>query len=253
MAALATRGPGPLSQRWVTTRGTISAIAAEDAEIANAVFGRSAAIALGGWPGSTHGRSWGSQAQFAADVQAGAIPETVRAVMYDPEAWEATPLPERQDPIRHIREFVRLAHQQGYFAIVTPHLGLVEVADGRFGRRQGETREEAYLRHGIAAEAARHADAYETQGQHLQRDPTRYREFVRRTAEQARAANPGIVMLSGLATHPGYPATPEMLRASWEVVRDVVDGHYLSLSRRRLPSVAGRFLRMIAESAGHPG
>jgi hypothetical protein len=36
-----------------------------------------------------------------------------------------------------------------------------------------------------------------------------------------------------------------MLLAAWESVRDLVDGHYLSLGmRRRNPDVAARFLRL---------
>jgi hypothetical protein len=40
-----------------------------------------------------------------------------------------------------------------------------------------------------------------------------------------------------------------MLRDACECVRDVVDGHYLSLARRRLPSVAARFLSMTVDGA----
>ncbi len=216
--------------------------------MADALFGTPAAIALGGWPGSTHGMAWASHAKFAADVEAGVIPDTVRAVMYDPEAWDATPLPERQDPVKYIEAFGRLAHEHGYFAIVTPHPRLVEVPDARCRKHFWETMEAAYLRCRIAAEAAAHADAYETQGQYLQREPGRYQEFVSLTATQARQANPGVVMLSGLSTHPGYPATPDMLHAAWQSVREVVDGHYLSLARRRLPDVAAAFLRKVAGS-----
>jgi hypothetical protein len=57
--------------------------------------------------------------------------------------------------------------------------------------------------------------------------------------------------MSGLSTHPGYPATTEMLRSAWASVRDVVDGHYLSLGRHlRHPDVAAAFL---AETLRTPG
>ena len=230
----------------MTSRGTISAIAALDRGMADTLFGTPRAIALGGWPGSTHGMTWASQAKFAADLEAGAIPDTVRAVMYDPEAWEATPLPERQDPVAAMREFARLAREHGYFVIITPHPRLVEVPSARRRKQVWESTEAAYLRCEIAAEAARYADAYETQSQYLQRDPGRYAEFVSKTAAQAREANPDVVMLSGLSTHPGYPATPDMLHAAWRSVSDVVDGHYLSLARRRLPEIAAAFLRQVA-------
>src|SRR5438093_562773 len=146
-----------MPQRWVTTRGTISAIAALDPQAADAVFGTPTAIALGGWPGSTHGMAWASHAKFAADVAAGVVPDAVRAVMYDPEAWEATPLAEKQDPVKYMQEFARLARERGYFVIITPHPRLVEVPGARCRRHVWETVEAAYLRCRIAAEAATHA------------------------------------------------------------------------------------------------
>jgi hypothetical protein len=230
----------------VTSRSTIAAIAAIDPEIASTIFGTPPAIALGGWPGSVHGLAWASSASFEDDVKAARIPPEVRAVMYDPEAWAATPIEERRDPLSHVRRFVSLAHDRGYFAIVTPHPNLVEDPEAAFTRAAAETREDAYLRSGIAQEAAREANAFEIQAQRLQNDPDAYRDFVSRTAAQARAANPGVLVLSGLSTHPGYAATPQMLYAAWTSVSDVVDGHYLSLAKGRLPRVAAEFLRMAA-------
>ncbi|MGA9160010.1 MAG: hypothetical protein WB297_03990 [Actinomycetota bacterium] len=86
------------------------------------------------------------------------------------------------------------------------------------------------------------ADAVETQAQTLQRDPAAYRAFVAATAGLAREVDPDVRMLAGLSTHPGYPATPRMLLDAWASVRDVVDGHYLSLARLRLIEVAASFL-----------
>jgi hypothetical protein len=229
---------------WVTSHSSIAAIAAIDPQIASTIFGTPAGIALGGWPGSVHGRAWASCASFEDDVMAARIPPDVRAVMYDPEGWAATPIEERRDPVTYVHRFVSLAHDRGYFAIVTPHPNLVEVPEASFARAAAETREDAYLRSRIAEESARHTDAFEIQAQRLQNDPDAYRDFVARTAAQARAANPGIVVLSGLSTHPGYAATPQMLHAAWMSVNDVVDGHYLSLAKGRLPRVAARFLRM---------
>lgn len=108
--------------------------------------------------------------------------------------------------------------------------------------RAGETRESAYLRSGIVEVSAAGADAVETQAQTLQRDPAAYRAFVAATAGLAREVDPDVRMLAGLSTHPGYPATPRMLLDAWASVRDVVDGHYLSLARLRLIEVAASFL-----------
>jgi hypothetical protein len=196
-----------------------------------------------------HGQSWASCAAFEADLAADRIPPDVRAVMYDLEGWEKTPLPERQDPVSFMHRFTMLARERDFFTIITPHQGLVAVPDAPHAPGPGESKEEAYLRSGIAAEAARFADMSETQAQRLQRDPDEYRRFVERAADQARQANPAALFLSGLSTHPGYPATVEMLLASWESVRDVVDGHYLSIRRRgQNPDVAVQFLRLVSKS-----
>ena len=241
----------PRPRYWVTSTGTIEAIAAQDPGIAKGVFGSPTAVALGdGWPGALTGRSWASYARFARDVSSGAIPPSVRVVMYDPEGWDETPLNEQQDPITYIERFAALAHARGYFVIITPHPSLVSVPGAACGQLPEETAEAAYLRCRIAEGAARYADAYETQAQALERDPKAYRAFVSQTAAQARAANPNVIMLSGLSTAPGYPATPEMLFAAWSSVEGVVDGHYLSLARLHYPEVAAAFLKMVEASRG---
>lgn len=235
-----------MGQRWVTSAATIDAIADIDADIADRVFGSADAVALGGWSGATSGRAWASYATFATDVAAGGIATEVRVVMYDPENWDATPLPERQNPVSAIEAFCALARSRGYSVLITPHPNLVSVHGSICEIRSGETRESAYLRSGIIEVSAGNADAYETQAQTLQRDPAAYRSFVLDTARRARNVNGSVCVLSGLSTHPGYAATAEMLHDAWESVRDVVDGHYLSLSRKRLPSVAASFLSMTA-------
>jgi hypothetical protein len=239
-----------MGQRWVTSAGTIEAIAGVDPEVADRVFGSTDAVALGGWPEATTGRAWASSERFADDLAAGAIAEDVTIVMYDPENWEKTPLPERLDPVTHIAAFGALARSRGYSVMVTPHPNLVSVPGSVHAPGPGETRESAYLRSGIVEVSAANADVVETQSQNHQRDPDTYRAFVLNTARLAREVNRDVQVLSGLSTHPGYPATAEMLRDAWESVRDVVDGHYLSLARRRLPSVAASFLSMTLAVTG---
>jgi hypothetical protein len=232
-----------VGQRWIVVPGTIRAIADVDGGIAERVFGSSDAIVLGGWPGATTGQAWASSARFAEDVETGSIREDVWVAMYDPEDWEQTPLAERLDPLGSIEAFCVLARSHGYFVLITPHANLVSVPESVHAPRARETREEAFLRSGIVEVSAANADAVEVQPQKMQRDPPAYRAFVEAAARLARDANPDVQLMSGLSTHPGYPATAEMLRGAWESVRDVVDGHYLSLTRhRRLPDVAAAFL-----------
>src|ERR671911_1651205 len=235
-----------MSQLWMTATGSINAIAAADRGVADRVFGSTDAIALGGWPGATHGRAWASYETFAHDVRSGAIPDEITLVMYDPEAWDKTPLQERLEPVRCIEEFGALARANGFSVAVTPHPNLVRVPGSRHAQQPGESREEAYLRSGIVEICAAYSDLYETQAQRLQNEPDVYRAFVLETALLARSVNANVRVLSGLSTHPGYPAHAEMLEAAWSSVRDVVDGHYLSLAKRRLVDVAASFLARMA-------
>jgi hypothetical protein len=239
-----------MGQAWITSAGTIGAIAAVDAAVARHIFGSTDATALGGWPGARTGRAWASFTRFSDDVRAGTIPDDVTVVMYDPESWDATPLPEKLDPVPSIEAFCALARANGYSVVVTPHPNLVCVPGSPHEPLPGETRESAYLRSGIIEASVANADVYETQAQRLQRDPAAYRAFVRDTVRRARDVDPQVRVLSGLSTHPGYAATPTMLRDAWACVRDVVDGHYLSLAKLRLPEVAASFLAMtVAEPA----
>jgi hypothetical protein len=231
-----------MGRRWVTAAGTIRAIAEIDPEVAARIFGTRDAIALGGWSGATTGRSWASSAQFAEDVANDTILGDLQVAMYDPEHWDATPRDEQLDPHASIQTFGALARSKGYTVLVTPHPNLVSVPGSPLAPKDGETRESAYLRSGIAEVSAANADMIETQAQTLQRDPDRYRAFVGETVRIARATKRDIQVLSGLSTHPGYPATVAMLRNAWMSVRDDVDGHYLSLARLRLPEVATAFL-----------
>ena len=162
--------------------------------------------------------------------------------MYDPEHWDATPLAERLDPRASIRSFGELARSLSYTVLITPHPNLVSVPGSPHAPTGGETRESAYLRSGIVEVAAANADVIETQAQTLQREPDRYRAFVAETVRLARAVEPDVQVLSGLSTHPGYPATLAMLRDARASVRDLVDGHYLSLARLRWTEVAAAFL-----------
>jgi len=229
---------------WITAAATMDAVAAVDPGVARAAFEGDHAIALKGRPGAITGLAWASCAAFEADLDAGAIPDDVRVAMYDPERWRHTPPDEQRDPASAMARFGRIAAERGYVRIITPHPGLMTAEGTAFALREGETEEQAYERSGLTEAAASAADIVETQAQRLQADPDAYRSLVEATATLARATNPNVWVLSGLATSPGSAATPEILLAAWERVRDVVDGHYISLSRSRYPEVMAAFLRL---------
>ncbi len=230
----------------------MKAIARVDPETAAGAFGSGRGIALGagtpnGWPGAILGRAWASLAAFETDVAAGVLPDGLRVAMYDPERWKHTPADEQRDPVAAIERFVARCRELRLVSMVTPYPRLVTVRGAVFGAAEGESEEDAYVRSGITRAAAA-AEICETQAQRLQDRPRAYRAFVAATAEQARGVNAGVVLLSGLSTSPGFPATPEMLFEAFASVRDVVDGHYVSLSKGRHPDVMAAFLRMALDA-----
>jgi hypothetical protein len=200
-----------VSQTWITTRGTNAAIDEVDPRIAKEILESRHAVALGGWGGSRTGSSWASYAEFRDDLRRNLVSADLRDAMYDPEKWDATPVNEQRHPVTYARKFSLLARAHGYEVVVTPHPNLVDVKGAACGSEPGESEEHGYVRCGIAARIAPYADVYETKAQALEDRPTEYRAFVEATAAQARTANPNVVVLSGLSTAPGYPATARML------------------------------------------
>lgn len=237
----------PAGQRWMAASGTVGRIFRLDPRIARLYFDRSEAVVLNdGWKGATRGAAWASVETFLADVEAGRIPEDVEAVMYDPEHWAATPVSEQRNPITAMRTFAAVARAHGYEqVIVTPHPNLMSVPDAVCGAAEGESNQEAFVRCGLPYASADLADVVEIQAQELQERPAAYEAFVEAATEQARTADPDVIVLAGLSTRFSENAHG-MLRA-WDVVVDVVDGHYLAMPHGIRPWIATRFLSLLAE------
>jgi hypothetical protein len=239
----------PLGQVWVGTDKTAELLAGLDAETVRTFLGGSNSFALGGWSAaSIPSQAWASEAQFASDLATGRIASDVRLVMYDPESWSATPPDERLDPETAMRAFASLAHRHGYLVMITPHPNLTSVPGAACVAVGVETEAHAFLRCGIEAAAARFADIVEVQAQSLEVNVMAYHHLVAAAAVQARAANPRVLVLSGLSTN--FTQDPAVLYAAWRSVLGVVDGHYLNVPHGVRPEVAVGFLQMAANAAG---
>ena len=246
-AAVPAASPAPAHERqiWMATSTTVGRLAAFDQGIARTFFDEPTAFALGGWGTSVPSMAWASEAAFARDLRAGVIPADVRAVMYDPEYWTATPLAEQRDPVGAMRRFAALAKAHGYLVILTPHPNLTAVPEGTCVHQPDETIQAAFLRCRLAAAAAGLADVVEIQGQFLEADPAAYRAFVSRAAVQARAVHHDVRVIAGLSTN--FTADPGVLFDAWAAVRDVVDGQYLAVPEGIRPGVGVGFLRLVAD------
>jgi hypothetical protein len=232
------------SQVWVVTTGTVRTLSAGAPRISARLFGSSQAVVLG-FPDNGHPRalSWADESVFEEWIRKDWIPKTVTTVMYDPENWPSTPPGERDDPVGAMRAFSTIARAHGWRVVLTPSPSLVTVPGGVCTVAPNESIESAYVRCDIAGQAAMLADVVETQAQHLETDPFAYRSFVAATAEQARAANPNILVVSGLSTN--FTESPVVLYSAWRSVRDLVDGHYLAIPKGIRPELAVAFLRLL--------
>jgi len=159
-------------------------------------------------------------------VDGGRLLTGVRAVLFDPEAWPFTPTSDQSDPAAAAARAEVAAHAHGLYLIVSPALSLVTA---RTPATTGP-RWQSFLSLGLAGAVASHADAIDLQAQSLIRDPGAYRSFVTEAAAQARAANPGVVVLAGISTNPtGAPLTPGDVQASMRTVRSVVSGWWMNI------------------------
>jgi hypothetical protein len=192
-----------------------------------------------------------SFAAFAADVAAGRLPGSIRAVMYDIEKWAGTPVAEQRDPRAYMLRFTALAREHGLLPILAPARDLALVPGGTCAKRPGENLSQAYLRCGLAG-AVRHAAALIVQGQVNEFDVTAYRRFIAAAAAQARASDPHVAVLAQLATAPlGQPATAAQLVAAARSVARLVQGFSLT-ARPGDVQTSAELLGALRPSGGQP-
>ncbi len=115
---------------------------------------------------------------------------------------------------------------RGLLLLTAPAVNLVTVMAPDDGGR----RYDAYLRLGIAADAARYADVFDIQAQGSERNIELYANFVRQAAVQARQANPKVVVLAGISTQPGgQQVTADDILHAVAATRDFVDGYWFNI------------------------
>ena len=243
-------GSAPFGQIWVGTRINIEGITQIDPQVAHPFFDVSNSYVIEEWDiwpwasSSKRTAYWASAAEFEKDVRAaGGSLHGVQAVLYDPEAWQATPADEQRDPEAAMRRFAGLAHSLGYEVIITPGLTLAGVQGSPCPRIGDESPQDTYLRCDIAGTAARYADVVEVQAQTLQGDQDAYRDFVAAAASDARAANPDVKVISGLRVRDDASIDEE--ERAWVATVDVVDGYYLAME----PADAAELLGWISACA----
>jgi len=177
----------------------------------------------------------------------------VAAVLYDPEAWEFTPKPEQQHPDEYACKIAAALHAQHKLLIVAPGTDLIGGGPNRYDR---------FVQAKIPGAMARCADVYEIQAQGTEMDVAQYQSYVRQASEQARSANPHIVVLAGLSTNPtGKVVTGAQLFAAVKAVSAYVSGYWLNIPGggaacptcgQPKPQVAADLLDLMKNAKPHP-
>ena len=210
-------GPAGASTKpaWIMTAGNVQSLSAVDSGTASYFFNTAAAYGAGAslvkTPVQAHYAttpvlSYTSQAQFASDIQSGAITYPYKWVMYDPENWTATPVNERQDPVKYMTLFGQLAHANGLKVIQAPSLDLGAVTGSLLPRQTGESVNQWYVRVDIAGAAAASGDIFVLQDESNTTVKTQYAPLFNTTESQARAANASVKVFSEVSTVNGTAA-----------------------------------------------
>ncbi len=200
---------------WGMTAGNIQTLSQTDPASASHFFNTSAAYGNGaslvktpvqsGYA-TTPVLSYTSYAQFASDVQSGAITYPYKWVMYDPEEWAATPVGEQQDPVRYMTLFGQLAHANGLKVIQAPALDLAYVTGSVLPRQQGESADQWFIRVNIAGAAAAAGDIFQLQNESNTTSGGQYAYVFNTTEAQAQAANGNVQVFSEVSTSNGTAA-----------------------------------------------
>jgi hypothetical protein len=166
---------------------------------------------------------YASYAQFASDLQNGAISANYKWVQYDPEMWAQTPLNEQQNPALYMKLFGQLAHANGYNVIEVPARDLAQVPGSACPQLPGENLDHWFVRCDVAGAAAAYADIFVLQDQVNTTNLTEFDYLYNTTRSQALAANPQVQVDAEVSTN--YGTADQMAAAAQSVS---ADGYYIN-------------------------
>jgi hypothetical protein len=238
---------------WVMTGWNIHQINQLDPATASSLFNTNTSYGTG--PNSTgnpisDGFSangvlvYTSYAQFASDLQNGAISPNYKWVQYDPEMWAQTPVNEQQNPALYMRLFGQLAHANGYNVVEVPARDLAQVPGSACPQLPGENLDHWFVRCNIAGAAAAYADVFVLQDQVNTTNLTEFDYLYNTTRSQALAANPRVVVDAEVSTN--YGTADQMAAAAQSVT---ADGYYINATTPSI-SQADQFLQEM-QAAGY--
>jgi hypothetical protein len=217
---------------WIMTAGNVQSLSQTDSSTASYFFNTPTAYGVGaslvktpvqaGYA-TTPVLNYTSYAQFSSDIQNGSISYPYKWVLYDPEAWAATPVSEQQNPVKYMTLFGQLAHANGLKVIQAPALDLAWVPGSVLPLRQGESGDQWFLRVNIAGAAAAAGDIFQFQNESNTTSGGQYGYMFNTAESQAQAANPNAQVFSEVSTVNGTAA--QMATAAQSISPD---GYYVA-------------------------
>jgi len=175
------------------------------------------------------------------DCAAGLIHPDFGWLLADYESWPDTDLAARQDPFAYLRKAAQYAHRYGPWRLIAaPARDLAGVCTAQ-PKTGGESDTDWYLRTGMAARAARYADAVSVQSQ-AETITGRFAGMVSQASAQARNANPYAIRLCGISTR--YGTAEQMAAAVQSVVPAQASGAWLNLPDDDVAKAVA-FLRLV--------
>jgi hypothetical protein len=180
-------------------------------------FGSSAQPDISGW--TSH------RTLTSTNLSSSKVPSGVTALLYDNESWSLTPRIQQENPSEYEAKALGIAQQKGLVLISTPATDLANVLDPG----PSNTMDQRYLQLGIIGQAARNSNIVDIQSQGLE-GSSQFTEFVTEAAQQAKQANPNVVVLAGISTNPsGHQISAQTFEQDANSVRSVVNGYWLNI------------------------
>lgn len=148
-----------------------------------------------------------------------------KGVLYDPEAWSATPLSEQMNVPNTVRHIKNRLNWDNRAVIAAPALDLMNMLAPRTSMVN------SFISSNLDGLVASHkATSIDIQAQSLELNPTLYASFVTAVAAQIHMANPNTIVYAGLSTNPsGKSVTTNQLYQDVLLTQNVVSGYWLNI------------------------
>ena len=177
-------------------------------------------------PNAVQTATYTSYQAIVAALANGTLPGKYKAVIYDNEAWSLTPLAEQQDPNTYEQLVATVLHANGLRYIAAPAADIVRAT----GTLVNDSVYDTYISRNIAGNAATYADVVDIQAQGNEWDIARFSSFVSQATQQARQANPHVMVFAGISTNPnGQLVSGRQLDRAYSAVKTTVDGYWLNI------------------------